>query len=135
MVIAMERISFILDPRDLLLSFDIYFSFVRAEVACANLERMREPLSMYTCTLSITQAHYLVVATVFGFNAYICSNKFFYRVFLFSIHTFDLSMITLHCLTIFTLFMLNVNMLSYQYTSRVPNHLKMFVLNVNIFTH
>ena len=42
-----ERISFTFDPRYMLLSFNIGFSFVRAAVACVILERTSgfEPLS------------------------------------------------------------------------------------------
>ena len=35
-----ERISFTFDPRGMLLSLQIGFSFVRAAVACATLERI-----------------------------------------------------------------------------------------------
>ena len=35
----MERISFTFDPRDMLLSLQMGFSFVRSAVACAILER------------------------------------------------------------------------------------------------
>ena len=43
-----ERISFTFDPRDMLLSLQMGFSFVRAAVACAIIEiivqSLREPL-------------------------------------------------------------------------------------------
>ena len=39
MEITRERISFTFDPRDMLLSLQMGFSFVRAAVACAILER------------------------------------------------------------------------------------------------
>ena len=47
MEITRERISFTFDPRDMLLSLQMGFSFVRAAVACAILERISalEPLS------------------------------------------------------------------------------------------
>ena len=37
---ARERISFTIDPRDILLPLQIRFSFVRAAVACAILDRI-----------------------------------------------------------------------------------------------
>ena len=39
MEMTRERISFTFDPKDMLLSLQIGFSFVRAAVACAILER------------------------------------------------------------------------------------------------
>ena len=39
MEMTRERISFPFDPRDMLLSLQMGFSFVRATVACAILER------------------------------------------------------------------------------------------------
>ena len=39
MEITRERISFTFDPRDMLLSLQMGFSFIRAAVACAILER------------------------------------------------------------------------------------------------
>ena len=39
MKMTRERISFTFDPRDMLLSLQMGFSFVRAAVACAILER------------------------------------------------------------------------------------------------
>ena len=39
MEMTRERISFTFDPRDMLLSLQMGFSFVRAAVACAILER------------------------------------------------------------------------------------------------
>ena len=39
MEMTSERISFTFDPRDVLLSLQMGFSFVRAAVACAILER------------------------------------------------------------------------------------------------
>ena len=39
MEMTSERISFILDPRDMLLSLQMGFSLIRAAVACAILER------------------------------------------------------------------------------------------------
>ena len=40
MEMTRERISFTFDPRVMLLSFQMGFSFVRATVACAVLERV-----------------------------------------------------------------------------------------------
>ena len=50
MEMTRERISFTFDPRDMLLSLQMGFSFVRASVACAILERTSglEPLSETT---------------------------------------------------------------------------------------
>ena len=58
-----ERISFTFDPRDMLLSLQIGFSFVRAAVACAILERTSglEPSS------ETTAPRYLKLVTVPNF--------------------------------------------------------------------
>ena len=50
MEMTRERISFTFDPRDTLLSFQMGFSFVRAALACAVLERVSglEPSSETT---------------------------------------------------------------------------------------
>ena len=58
-----ERISFTFDPRDMLLSVQIGFSFVRAAVACAILERTSglEPSS------DTTVPRYLKLVTVPNF--------------------------------------------------------------------
>ena len=55
-----ERISFTFDPRDMLLSLQMGFSFVRAAVACAILERISglEPSS------ETTAPRYLKLVTV-----------------------------------------------------------------------
>ena len=60
MEITRERISFTFDPRDMLLSLQIGFSFVRAAVACAILERISglEPSS------ETTAQRYLKLVTV-----------------------------------------------------------------------
>ena len=58
-----ERISFTFDPRDMLLSLQMGFSFVRAAVACAILERTSglEPSS------ETTAPRYLKLVTVPSF--------------------------------------------------------------------
>ena len=58
-----ERISFTFDPRDMLLSLQMGFSFVRAAVACAILERTfgLEPSS------ETTAPRYLKLVTVPSF--------------------------------------------------------------------
>ena len=63
MEMARERISFTFDPRDMLLSLQIGFSFVRAAVACAILERTSglEPSS------ETTAPRYLKLVTVPNF--------------------------------------------------------------------
>ena len=50
MEMTRERISFTFDPRDMLLSFQMGFSFVRATVACSVLKRVSglEPTSELT---------------------------------------------------------------------------------------
>ena len=60
MVMTRERISFTFDPRDMLLSLQMGFSFVRAAVACAIFERTSglEPLS------EATASRYLKLVTV-----------------------------------------------------------------------
>ena len=40
MEMTKERISFTFDPRDILLSLQIGFSFIRAAVSCAVVERI-----------------------------------------------------------------------------------------------
>ena len=42
MEMTRERISFTFDPRDMLLSLQMGFSFIRAAVACAILERISD---------------------------------------------------------------------------------------------
>ena len=44
-----ERFSFTFDPRDMLLSLQIGFSFVRVAVACAILERIPGPSPEKKC--------------------------------------------------------------------------------------
>ena len=63
MEMTRERISFTFDPRDMLLSLQIGFSFVRAAVACAILERISglEPSS------EITASRHLKLVTVLNF--------------------------------------------------------------------
>ena len=63
MEMTRERISFTFDPRDMLLSLQMGFSFVRAEVACAILERTTglEPSS------ETTAPRYLKLVTVPNF--------------------------------------------------------------------
>ena len=60
MEMTRERISFTFDPRDILLSLQMGFSFVRAAVACAILERTSglEPSS------ETTAPRYLKIVTV-----------------------------------------------------------------------
>ena len=60
MGMSRERISFTFDPRDMLLSLQIGFSFVRAAVACSSLERTSglEPSS------KTTAPRYLKLVTV-----------------------------------------------------------------------
>ena len=60
MEMTRERISFTFDPRDMLLSLQMGFSFVRAAVACAILERTSglEPSS------ETTAPRYLKLVTV-----------------------------------------------------------------------
>ena len=60
MEMTRERISFTFDPRDILLSLQMGFSFVRAVVACAILERTSalEPSS------ETTAPRYLKLVTV-----------------------------------------------------------------------
>ena len=66
MEMTRERISFTFDPRDMLLSLQMGFSFVRAAVACAILERTSglEPLS------ETTAPRYLKLVTVPNFCPY-----------------------------------------------------------------
>ena len=54
------RISFIFDPRDMLLFLQIGFSFVRAAVACAILERISglEPSSETTASMYFKLVQY-----------------------------------------------------------------------------
>ena len=63
MEMTRERISFIFDPRDMLLSLQMGVSFVRAAVACAILERISglEPSS------ETTAPRYLKLVTVPNF--------------------------------------------------------------------
>ena len=63
MEMTRERISFTFDPRDMLLSLQMGFSFVRAAVACAILERTSglEPSS------ETTAPRYLKLVTVPNF--------------------------------------------------------------------
>ena len=63
MELTRERISFTFDPRDMLLSLQMGFSFVRAAVACAILERTSglEPSS------ETTAPRYLKLVTVPNF--------------------------------------------------------------------
>ena len=67
MEMTMERISFTFDPRDMLISFQMGFSFVRAAVACAILERTSglEPSSETTAPM------YLKLVTVPNFWFYL----------------------------------------------------------------
>ena len=66
MEMTRERISFTFDPRDMLLSLQMGFSFVRAAVACAILERTSglEPSS------ETTAPRYLKLVTVPSFLSY-----------------------------------------------------------------
>ena len=63
MEMTKEPISFTFDPRDMLLSLQMGFSFVRAAVACAILERTSglEPSS------ETTAPRYLKLVTVLNF--------------------------------------------------------------------
>ena len=66
MEMTRECISFTLDPRDIVLSHQIGFSFVRAALACAILERISgfEPLS------ETTAPRYLKLVTVPSFCSF-----------------------------------------------------------------
>ena len=60
MEMTRERISFTFDPRDMLISLQMGFSFVRAAVACAVLERSSglEPSSETTARSKVLEACY-----------------------------------------------------------------------------
>ena len=68
MEMTRERISFTFDPKDMLLSLQMGFSFVRAAVACAILERTSglEPSS------ETTAPRYLKLVTVPNFCTFTC---------------------------------------------------------------
>ena len=63
MEMTRERISFTFDPRDMLLSLQMCFSFVRAAVACAILER----ISGLRQSSETTAPRYLKLVTVPSF--------------------------------------------------------------------
>ena len=63
MEMTRERISFTFDPRDMLLSFQMGFSFVRAAVACASLKR----ISGLELSSQTTAPRYLKLVTVPSF--------------------------------------------------------------------
>ena len=60
MEMTKERITFTFDPRDMLLSLQMGFSFVKAAVACTVLERASglEPLSETTACSKVPEACY-----------------------------------------------------------------------------
>ena len=63
MEMTRERISFTFDPRDTLLSLQMGFSFVRAAVACVDLER----ISGLKPSSETTDPRYLKLVTVPNF--------------------------------------------------------------------
>ena len=66
MEMTRERISFAFDPRDMLLSLQIGFSFVRAAVACALFER----ISGLEAASETTALSYMKLVTVDSFCSF-----------------------------------------------------------------